>query len=230
MDSGIELMINQRYIRNLNKLFDNIEKARVIYSPHHIVKVVAVSKYSTSDEIRAMYEAGQRAFGENKVQDLLKKQKELADLPIQWHFIGRLQTNKINQLIDANVALLHSIDSLKTAQELDKRLKTKNKKLNALLQINSSFESTKAGVSPSEAIDVYQKIIDLCTNINLGGIMSIGAHSADTSRVKDSFYKTKFIYDGIKNASILSMGMSNDYEEAIKLGSNMIRIGSSIFK
>jgi pyridoxal phosphate enzyme (YggS family) len=227
--------MKEHYRHNLNTLFEQIEQSRVQYSPHHIVKVVAVSKYSNADEIRAMYEAGQRAFGENKIQDLLKKQEALSDLPIEWHFIGRIQTNKINHLIDANVALIHSIDSLKTAEELDKRLKVKGKKVNALLQINSANEASKAGISPNEALETYSKINKTYDSISLQGLMSIGAHTDNIDTIHKSFETTKKLFDdlevgGMQNASILSMGMSSDYSVAITVGANLIRVGSTLFK
>lgn len=218
--------------KNLDEIITKVEGARLRISEHHIVKIIGVSKYSTADDVKTLYEAGQRAFGENKVQDLKEKSETLDDLPIEWHFIGTLQKNKINNLIDLNPTLVHSIDSLDLALELNKKLEAKNKKLSALLQINSAYEETKSGVMPEVAIEVYKQIIELCPNINLKGVMSIGAHVEDEKVIRDSFKTTKKIYDELVpfGAKYCSMGMSSDFELAIACGSNMIRVGSSLFK
>jgi pyridoxal phosphate enzyme (YggS family) len=227
-----ELMTKEDIIRNLDTVIQDIEQARLNISEHHIVQIVAVSKYSSSDDIKKAYMAGQRAFGENKVQDLKNKSKELEELPIQWHFIGRLQKNKINNLIDLNPYMIHSIDSLDLALELDKKLGQRGKKQKILLQINSSNEVTKAGVKPEDAIRLYKDIIDKCPNLILRGVMSIGTHTQDIDEVKKSFMVTKDIFNKLKDygAVICSMGMSSDYQLAVSCGSNMVRIGSKIFK
>jgi len=222
-------MNKQKAIYNLDTVIKKIEFSRLQVSDHHIVQLVAVSKYSTAQDIEVLYQAGQRAFGENKVQDLKQKQEELEDLPIAWHFIGSLQKNKINNLIDLNPTLMHSLDSLDLAQELDKKLKAKNKTMNCLLQINSAYEDTKSGVDPKEATEIYNEIKEKYTNIILKGVMSIGAHSQDKKSIEDSFKTTKDIYDNC-DTKICSMGMSSDFETAILNGSNMIRVGSALFK
>lgn len=214
---------------NLDGAIARIEQARLEVSGHHIVKIVAISKYSTSKEIEELFSAGQRAFGENKVQDLTKKQEELEALPIEWHFVGSLQKNKINHLLKCTPSLIHSIDSLELALEIDKRC---DKRHDALLQINSALEETKSGVHPESAIDIYQEIEERCNNLKLIGIMTIGAHTDDHKTIKKSFETTKKIYDSLQKngAKILSMGMSSDFEVAIKCGSNMVRLGSTLFK
>jgi pyridoxal phosphate enzyme (YggS family) len=173
-----------------------------------------------------LYEAGQRAFGENKVQDLKQKSQELEELPLEWHFVGRLQSNKINNLIDLNPTLVQSLDSLELAQELQKKLLAKNKTLSCLLQINSAYEESKTGVMPEVAIQ------SICPNIKLKGVMSIGAHVEDEALIKKSFQTTKTIFDQLQPLGALycSMGMSGDFELAISCGSNMIRVGSILFK
>ncbi len=217
-------------INNLDTIITKIEKARLEVSDHHIVQLIAISKYSTSDDISTLYNAGQRAFGENKVQDLKSKSQDLEELPLSWHFVGSLQKNKINNLIDLNPTLVHSLDSLELAFELDKKLKTKNKKMNCLLQINSANEETKSGVVPQLAVEIFDEIKRECLNINLKGVMSIGAHSDDEELIIKSFKTTKEIFDKCAGATICSMGMSGDFELAIKYGSNMIRVGSALFK
>ncbi|NOZ90324.1 MAG: YggS family pyridoxal phosphate-dependent enzyme [Epsilonproteobacteria bacterium] len=218
--------------KNLDEVIWNIEQARVEVSEHHIVKLVAVGKYSDEESIKTLYELGQRAFGENQVQQLATRMQNLESLPLEWHMIGTLQSNKINKLIELRPVLFQALDSLKLAEALDKRLAEKNQKMNALLQINSANEESKSGVSVDEAIDIYAQIQEECSNINLKGVMSIGAHTDDTKEIQKSFEVTHNIYEKLKNsgASICSMGMSNDYELAIRCGSNLVRIGSQIFK
>jgi len=223
-------MTNENAVKNLDEIITKIEFSRLQVNDHKIVQLVAISKYSTSDDIKKLYESGQRAFGENKVQDLKLKQEELEDYPIAWHFVGSLQKNKINNLIDLNPILMHSLDSLDLAEELDKKLKAKNKKMNCLLQINSAYEDSKSGVDPKNAVEIYDIIKQKYTNINLKGVMSIGAHSQERTEVIKSFQTTKKIFDACKEATICSMGMSSDFEMAILEGASMIRVGSALFK
>ena len=220
-----------KYEKRYDEILTNIENVRVKVNQHQIVKIIAVSKSVDSNAISKMYDIGQRAFGENRVQDLKQKSQILNNLPIEWHFIGRLQTNKINALIDLNPSLMHSLNSLEMAYEIDKRLEVKGKTLNTLLQINSAYEEQKAGVNPQSAIEIYDEITSTCKNINLKGVMSIGAHTEDKKLIKKSFETTYNIYEQLKNkgAKYCSMGMSNDYELAVECGSNMLRIGSVLF-
>jgi len=217
---------------NFDEIIQRVENARLKVSEYHIVKIVAVSKYVSSNEVRALYELGQRAFGENRVQDLKEKVSQTMDLPIEWHFIGRLQKNKINHLIDLDPFLMHSLDSLELALEIDKRLDKKGKKMDCLLQINSAKEDTKTGVMPELAYDEYLKIIENTKHINLKGVMTIGAHTDDEELIKKSFETTYKIFETLQphGAKICSMGMSSDFELAIECGSNMVRIGSLFFK
>ena len=213
----------------IDDVIRRVESARLNVSGHHIVKIVAVSKYSTSDEIKKLYNIGQRAFGENKVQDLKAKADELEELPLEWHFIGNLQKNKINNLLNINPSLFHALDSLELAQELQKKLLAKEMTLDCLMQINSAKEESKHGVMPEEASEIYAQIAQECPNIQLKGVMSIGAHSENKEIVKKSFETTYNIYKNLPDASICSMGMSGDFELAIECGSNMIRLGSILF-
>jgi len=218
--------------KNLDEVIWNIEQARVEVSEHHIVKLVAVGKYSDEESIKTLYELGQRAFGENQVQQLEKRSQNLDTLPIEWHMLGHLQSNKINKLLEIRPSLLQSLDSIKLAQSINKKLLERDQRLNALLQINSANEESKSGVTVDEAIDIYQQIKEECPNINLKGVMSIGAYTEDTKKIQKSFELTHSIYEKLvkDGATICSMGMSNDYELAIKCGSNLVRIGSKIFK
>ncbi len=222
-------MTQTEYKIHLDKIIQRIENARISVSEHHIVKIVAVSKYSTEDAIRRLYEIGQWAFGENKVQDLVSKSHDLEDLPLEWHFIGNLQKNKINHLIDANPYMFQGLDSLELALALQQRLEVKEAEMECLLQVNSANEASKSGVSAEEASDIYAQIKESCPNIELRGLMSIGAHTKDTKIIQKSFEKTFEIYETLEGADICSMGMSGDFELAIKCGSNMIRLGSVLF-
>ena len=222
-------MTQLEYKLHIDSIIERVEKARLSVSGHHIVKIVAVSKYSDAQEIRSLYEIGQRAFGENKVQDLTQKAQELYELPLEWHFIGNLQKNKINHLIKADPFLFQSLDSLELALELDKRLETNATKMDALLQINSAYEESKSGVMPEVALEIYEQINSTCKHINLKGVMSIGAHTEDKKIIQKSFETTHKIFSELRDATICSMGMSQDFELAIQCGSNMVRIGSLMF-
>ncbi len=218
--------------KNLDEVIWNIEEARIAVSEHHIVKLVTVAKYTEMENIATLYELGQRAFGENQVQQLKERMTKLEELPLEWHMIGSLQKNKINNLIDLQPTLMQSLDSSDLATELNKKLEAKNSKMHCLLQINAAKEESKSGVSTEEAFDIYQQIKETCPNITLKGVMTIGAHTEDTKIIQQSFESTHTIYEKLEKegATICSMGMSNDYDLAIRCGSNLIRVGSALFK
>jgi pyridoxal phosphate enzyme (YggS family) len=227
------MILNKEQLRkNLDEVIWNIEQARISVSEHHIVKLVTVAKYTDVENIRTLYELGQRAFGENQVQQLRERMQILEDLPLEWHMIGRLQKNKINNLIDLRPSLMQSLDSLELANEMQKKLAAKESTMPCLLQINSAHEESKAGVTPEEAIETYLSIKEHCPNITLKGVMTIGAHVEATKTIQKSFETTYKIYESLQKegAAICSMGMSGDYELAIKCGSNLVRIGSALFK
>jgi len=212
----------------LDELIQRVEAARLRRSEHLIVQIVAVTKYTQDTEVlKRLYEDGQRAFGENRVQDMENKVKALEDMPIEWHFIGNLQKNKINKLLKLNPFMIQSINSYELAEAINKRA---NKPIRCLLEINSSKEPTKHGLPPEEAIDTYLKIKENLPNINLQGVMTIGAHSDDEKEIRKSFRLTYEIFEKLKpyGAKICSMGMSGDFEIAIEEGSNMIRVGSAL--
>ena len=222
-------MTDSEYKLYIDDVIRRVEEARLKVSEHHIVKIIAVSKYSQIEDIEQLYRIGQRAFGENKVQDLREKAKTLEDFPIEWHFIGNLQKNKINNLLTVNPSLFQALDSLELAQELQKKLLAKDMTLDALLQINSAKEELKHGVMPEDALEIYKQIQKECPNIKLKGLMSIGAHTDDKEIVRKSFETTHKIYEQLEGATICSMGMSGDFELAIECGSNMVRLGSIMF-
>ncbi len=226
-------ILNKEHLRaKLDEVIWNIEQARITVSEHHIVQLVAVGKYTQIENISTLYNLGQRAFGENQIQQLKERSEALKDLPLQWQMIGTLQKNKINNLIDLHPALMQSLDSLELANELNKKLAIKKRKMNCLLQINAANEKSKSGFSNGEAYDIYQQIKETCPNINLKGIMTIGAYTEDKKLIQKSFESAQNIYQKLDKdtASICSMGMSSDYELAIKCGSNLVRVGSALFK
>jgi len=213
----------------IDELIQRVEKARLRRSEHLIVQIVAVTKYTDDiNVLKRLYEDGQRAFGENRVQDMEKKVNSI-DLPIEWHFIGNLQKNKINKLLKLNPFMIQSINSYELAEAINKRA---NKPIRCLLEINSAKEETKHGLDPDLAIDTYLKIKENLKNINLQGIMTIGALSEDKDEIRKSFRLTYKIFEKLNpyGAKICSMGMSSDFEIAIEEGSNMIRVGSLLIK
>ncbi|WP_297193108.1 YggS family pyridoxal phosphate-dependent enzyme [uncultured Campylobacter sp.] len=193
------------------------------------IRVVAASKYVDSDVIRVFFNNGITEFGENQVQALSNKKEALKDLPIKWHFIGNLQSNKINLLLKQKPILWQSCNGIKIAKAVDKRL---DYKLDVLLEVNSAQESSKSGVAVEKALDEYLQIQEECKSLNLCGLMSIGANSNNTKEIQKSFELTYKLFESLQKhgAKICSMGMSSDFELAIKCGSNMIRLGSILFK
>ncbi len=219
------------YTSNFRHIHAQIAESKRLYNRSCPIEVIAVSKYQSIEQIKALHKCGQVAFGENKVQDLKIKYSALESLHLQWHFIGTLQENKINALIALKPTLLHSLDSLKLAYALQKRLESNGQTMRALLQLNTSFEHSKSGVHPNEAISVYRQIARECQNIKLQGIMTIGAHTNKREAIKRSFEIAKEIFDTLQGdgAEILSMGMSGDFDIAIECGATMLRIGSKFF-
>ena len=196
------------------------------------VELVAVSKTKSNKEILEAYNAGQKVFGENKIQEMTEKYEELPK-DIKWHMVGHVQSNKIKYMAPY-VDLVHGIDSLKSLKILNKEAKKNNRVIRCLLQLKISDEFTKFGLSREEIESILNSIniLDLM-NINVAGIMTIGSFTENMNVVVKEFDKTKKIFDSLKtafpNLKILSMGMSNDYKIAINHGSNMIRVGSLIF-
>ncbi|WP_104749803.1 YggS family pyridoxal phosphate-dependent enzyme [Helicobacter cynogastricus] len=212
--------------KRLDTLISKIEKARLAYSRHHVVRLVAVSKNATCEQIQALYACGQRAFGENRVQDYYTKAHSLQALPLEWHMLGPLQSNKINKLLELKPALLHSLHSLSLAQAINERAK---EPLKALLQVNITKEAQKSGLNPELALQTYHDIMQTCPQIHLQGIMVIGPHSEDTRQIEQVFQRARELFDQLPNAKTLSMGMSADFEIAIAYGANLVRVGSALF-
>jgi pyridoxal phosphate enzyme (YggS family) len=200
------------------------------------VTLVAVSKTKPVEDILSIYQCGQKVFGENKVQELCSKFESMPK-DIEWHLIGHLQTNKV-KYIAPFVSLIHAVDSLKLLQEINKQAQKHNRVINCLLQIYIAKEESKFGLDFDEAISILhsQEFVAL-EHINIVGLMGMATNSDDQSIVKKEFTQLEKFYQELKkdntivhcNFSTLSMGMSNDYALAIDCGSNMVRIGSSIF-
>ncbi len=199
------------------------------------VTLIAVTKTHPIEKLMEVYTAGHKVFGENKVQELCDKYEALPK-DIEWHLIGHLQSNKV-KYIAPFVSLIHSVDSIKLLQEINKQAAKNNRTINCLLQIYIANEDTKFGLSFSEA----KQLIDSnefkqLSNIKIIGLMGMATNTEDTNQIRVEFKLLKTFFDSLKNnstanfeLSILSMGMSSDYKMAIEEGSTMVRVGSSIF-
>ena len=193
------------------------------------VTLVAVSKIQSIEKIKALYDLGERNFGENYVQELCTKEQELQDLGINWHFIGHLQSNKV-KYIAPFIHLIQSVDSLKLLKEINKEAKKNNRIINCLLQVYIAKEETKYGLDENELAEILNfKEQGNLENIEIKGLMGMASFVDDENIVKSEFNYLQSIFNQNPQFEILSMGMSGDYELAISCGSNMVRIGSSIF-
>lgn len=200
------------------------------------VKLIAVSKTKSNEEIMEAYNAGQKVFGENQVQELVDKYEKLPK-DIEWHLIGHLQTNKV-KYIAPFVSLIHSVDSLKLLIEINKQAAKQNRVIDCLLQIYIADEDTKYGLGYDEAIELLrsEEYAEM-KNIRITGVMGIATNTEAEKQVRDEFYELKVLFDGLKQSFFrkddsfkeISMGMSADYKIAIEQGSTMIRVGSTIF-
>lgn len=197
------------------------------------VLLVAVSKTRTPEEINVAIDAGVTDIGENKVQEIMDKYDAVK--PVKWHMIGHLQTNKVKYIID-KVALIHSVDSLKLAKEINRRAGSHGITMDILVQINPADEESKFGVSLGETRALIGDILEQCENIRIRGLMSVAPIAEDPRDVKVYFDEVKKQYDEFSRINhpnldfqYLSMGMSHDFEVAIGAGSNLVRVGSAIF-
>ena len=195
------------------------------------VKLVTVSKNHPSEKIKEVYDLGQRAFGENKVQELLEKQPVLPN-DIEWHLIGHLQTNKV-KYIAGFISMIESIDSEKLLKEVDKEALKNNRKINVLLQVKIAKEETKFGLTVDETKDIFNKYLNgNYPNIEIKGLMGMASFVDDEIQIREEFSVLKNLFDELselKPLETLSMGMSGDFPIAIESGSNSVRVGSAIF-
>lgn len=196
------------------------------------VGLVAVSKTKTNKSILEAYSTGHRVFGENKIQEMVQKW-EILPKDIQWHMIGHVQRNKVKYMAQF-VSLIHGVDSLKLLKEINKQAKKHNRVIDCLFQVHIAEEDTKFGLDKTELKDIiHSEEFQQLGNIKIVGLMGMATFTSDTSKVEREFKHLKSIFDTSKvslpNISVLSMGMSGDYQIAIKEGSTMVRLGSSIF-
>ena len=213
---------------------EQLSKINEVIPPN--VVLIAVSKTKPNEDLLEAYDAGQRHFGENKVQELCEKWNSLPK-DIHWHIIGHLQTNKVKYIAEF-IHLIHAVDSLKLLQEIDKQAKKHERIIPCLLQFHIAKEESKFGLSISEAEALLQtSIYATLTNIRIAGVMGMASFVDDERQITNEFNELAQIYTTLKNnyfkevASFreISMGMSGDYPIAIKCGSTMIRVGSTIF-
>lgn len=216
---------------NLNSITGQIENLRKSLDIHYPVRLVAVSKIQNIEKIRAAYEVKQLHFGENYVDELVEKAGQL-DSDIQWHMIGRLQSNKVKTLLSvSNLYLLETLDSISLAKKLQKKCNQLNRNLNVLVQVNTSGEGSKSGIPPEESFNMIQFIVDNCTNLHFQGLMTIGMHNQvnDFIVLRELRREIASRLGLLEETLDLSMGMSSDYVQAIEHGSTSVRIGTSIF-
>jgi PLP dependent protein len=196
------------------------------------VTLLAVSKTKPNEAIQEAYDYGQRIFGENKVQELVQKYEDLPK-DIEWHLIGHLQTNKV-KFIASFVNLIHAVDSIKLLKEINKQALKNNRTIDCLLQVKIAEEESKFGLTKLEAeqiinSDEYKEF----KGVNIVGLMGMATNSSDDNQVKNEFKALNIFFKQLNNQHLplttLSMGMSGDYKIAIEEGSNMIRVGSTIF-
>ncbi|NBL64267.1 YggS family pyridoxal phosphate-dependent enzyme [Flavobacterium sp. NST-5] len=196
------------------------------------VTLVAVSKTKPVSDLMEAYEAGQRIFGENYVQELVEKHEQLPQ-DIEWHFIGHLQSRKVKQIAPF-VSLIHGVDSLKLLEEINKQALKNNRSIDCLLQIHIAEEDTKFGLDEVELNDLLDsETFKNLKNIKIKGLMGMATFTENQDQIKKEFLHLKSIFDKLQTPNskltTLSMGMSGDYKLAIECGSTMVRIGSSIF-
>ena len=199
-------------------------------------KLIAVSKTKPTEDILQVYNKGQRIFGENKVQEIVLKQEALPK-DIEWHLIGHLQTNKVKHIAPF-VSLIHSVDSLKLLEEINKQAQKKNRVIDCLLQIFIADEETKFGLSEAELFQLLDsKEFLLLQNIRICGLMGMATNTDDERKIENEFSGLKKLFDKVKGNCFsdnscfkeISMGMSSDYKIALRCGSTMVRVGSIIF-
>lgn len=212
---------------NIKKLLDSVPSE---------VNVVAVSKFHSTDEIMEAYEAGQRIFGESRVQELVQKNKELPE-DIEWHFVGGLQRNKVKQIAPF-ISLIHSVDSERLMREVEKQAASNNRTISCLLQIHVAEEDTKSGFTPTECLEFLSDgAWKECTHVKFRGVMGMATFTDDVDKVRSEFKELKQLFDKVKSQYFandsdfkdISMGMTGDYPTAIEEGSTMIRVGTLIF-
>ncbi|WP_431157953.1 YggS family pyridoxal phosphate-dependent enzyme [Winogradskyella poriferorum] len=196
------------------------------------VTLVAVSKTKPVDDLMEAYNSGQRIFGENKIQEMAEKHQVMPK-DIKWHMIGHVQRNKVKYMAPF-VSMIHALDSIKLMEEINKQAMKHNRVIDCLLQIKIAKEDSKFGMSKSDALTLLNsKSYSECSHVNIVGLMGMATFTDNQTQLKSEFEYLKTCYDEFKTTNpifnTLSMGMSGDYKLAIDCGSNMVRVGSSIF-
>ena len=193
-------------------------------------ELIVVSKTRSVEEIVQAYDQGHKKFGENRVQEIVEKYNNLPK-DIEWHMIGHLQKNKVKH-ISKFISLIHSLDRLSLAKEIDKNARKDNRSINCLIQIKISKDETKYGLNPKELDSFYRELKEF-KNLNIVGLMAMATFTKDQILIAEEFKEMKNLFLKMKSINssfkILSIGMSDDYLIAINNGSNMIRVGSKIF-
>jgi PLP dependent protein len=219
----------------------NLTEIKSQLPPH--VTLVAVSKTKPVSDLMEAYNAGQRIFGENKIQEMTDKWEQMPK-DIEWHMIGHVQSNKVKFMAEY-VSLIHGVDSLKLLQEINKQAKKHNRVIDCLLQIHIAEEETKFGLDELELDEILTRVYEQCEakqvqndksefeNIRIVGLIGMATFTENQNQIEKEFNHLKTIFDKLKTQNselkTLSMGMSGDYQLAISCGSTMVRIGSSIF-
>lgn len=220
-------------IRLINEEKNRIAASMAGNGSEHPVLLVAVTKTRTPEEINEAIDAGITDIGENKVQEVVDKFDHVK--PVRWHLIGHLQTNKVKYIID-KVCMIHSVDSMKLAKEIDRRAQQHGLTMDILIQVNAAQEESKFGITTGETKQLILDILEQCPNIRIRGLMHIAPFAENPEDVRVYFRQVKELYEECGRIqhphldfAYLSMGMSHDFGVAIEEGSNLIRVGTSIF-
>lgn len=223
-------------IENINIILNRIKNAceQSGRNPKE-VKLLMATKTVDAERIKEAFGSGETLMGENKVQELKEKYEALKEVPHTKHLIGHLQTNKIKDVLKCDVACIQSVDRLDLAEKLHQKLKLAGKTMEVLIQVNTSAEESKFGVSPEQALELVKQVAQFDT-LKIKGLMTIGLFSSDEDKVRACFrllkdIQQKIIAENIPNVEMneLSMGMSGDLEIAVEEGSTIIRVGTAIF-
>ncbi len=228
--------MNEEILKNIAAIQKRINNAcKEIGRDAGEVKLLLATKTVPAERIKIALQAGHTLIAENKIQEIKEKYKALQEIPHTNHFIGHLQTNKIKDLLKYNVSCIQSLDRFDLAKKLHQRLLFENKTIEVLIQVNTSFEESKFGVNPDNAIELVKQVAPLET-LKIKGLMTIGLFSSETEKVRKCFRLLKDIQQEIITFNIpnvemqeLSMGMSGDMETAIAEGATIIRVGTAIF-
>ena len=226
----------ENIIHNLNVILKRIENACINAGRNpKEVKLLMATKTVSTDRIKIALQTGQTLIAENKVQEVKEKYEDLKNIPHTSHFIGHLQTNKIKDILKYGVQCVQSVDRLDLAEKLHQKLLAEEREIDILIQVNTSNEESKFGVSPENTLDLVKEISTLST-LKIKGLMTIGLFSSDEERVRTCFQLLKSLQQKITNLNLpnvemkeLSMGMSGDLEIAIQEGATIVRVGTAIF-